>query len=393
MTPYTTRTTCRSCKAESLQPVLSLGMQALPGFVKEVRDDHPRAPLDLVQCSACGLLQLQHETDMELLCRDYWYRSSINQTMRDALADVVLDGSKFAREGVWLDIGANDGLLLSRVGERFTKVGCEPALNMLPLLEEHADRVIPEFFNAEDYLDGSSPAEVITSCACFYHVSDPDRFVADITRCLAPGGVWINQLSDAPTMLRLNAFDAICHEHACYYDVHDLKRIYDRHGLSIVSIKHNAVNGGSVRVAAVKTKNVQTNSLAGVAEVLPEDVEGFKQRVIRWKDTMTNLLESAFDDGDVWCLGASTKGDIALQYLDQNKHLVAIADRNPAKHGLFQAGSGLPITDEATFRKAKPKYALNMIWAFRDEVLLRESALRKSGTIFVNVLPNIELVI
>ena len=252
---YITRTACRNCSEPRLQPVLSLGECYLPTFVKQRDDSLPKAPLDLVRCDTCGLLQLKHETDMELLCREYFYRSSVNQTMRDALADVVLDAGKYAKEGVFLDIGANDGYLLSRVNERFTKVAVEPALNMQPMLEEHADHIDANFFSAEGFLQFADKAHIITSCACFYHVSDPDLFVHDIAKCLSDTGVWINQLSDAPTMLRLNAFDAICHEHACYWDAHQLNLLYQRHGLHIVSIKHNNVNGGSIRVAAMKSKN------------------------------------------------------------------------------------------------------------------------------------------
>ena len=130
---YTTRTTCRSCDEANFEAVLDLGDCYLPTFVVARDEALPKAPLDLVRCDSCGLLQLRHETDPELLCRDYWYRSGINQTMRDALADVVLDGMRYSKEGVWLDIGANDGYLLSRVSERFTKIASEPALNMQPM--------------------------------------------------------------------------------------------------------------------------------------------------------------------------------------------------------------------------------------------------------------------
>jgi 2-polyprenyl-3-methyl-5-hydroxy-6-metoxy-1,4-benzoquinol methylase len=359
------------------------------------RDDNwPRAPLELVRCDQCGLLQLRHQTDVDLLCREYWYRSGINQTMRDALGNVVSGALNYAKEGTWLDIGANDGYLLSRVGERFTKIAVEPALNMLPLLEEHADHIIPDYFSAQPIKELTSGADVITSCAMFYHVNEPGQFVADVAQVLSPTGVWINQLSDAPTMLRLNAFDAICHEHACYYTAHDLRTLYAKHGLQIVAVSHNTVNGGSIRIAAMHKKDRVAWSLKGVADTSLDEALAFAERVKRWKELLGNLLVlPPVGNSELWGIGASTKGAVMLQYLGLNDRFVALADRNPAKHGLIAAGSWIPVVNEPTMRAAKPKFALNVLWGFRDEILQREAELRHGGTTIINALPNPEFVL
>lgn len=386
---YVERLTCRSCKQPRLESVIHLGHQYLSNFVREKDESLPRSPLELVRCHDCGLLQLRHSIDGDLMWREYWYRSSINQTMRDALQDVVRDGLHHHHEGVWLDIGANDGYLLSRVTSRFTKIGCEPALNLIPALEEHADKTIADYFTAERALEMADSYEVITSCAMFYDLDDPDRFVGDISQVLSPTGVWINQLSDAPTMLRQNAFDAICHEHLCYYDVPTLKHLYERHGLHIIGISHNDVNGGSVRITASKIYGHGDSPTLGIRPVDAFEVQAFARRIREWKELMHNLLDMPIvRDSDVWGLGASTKGACMLQYLDRSDQIVAIGDRNPAKHGLMMAGTWIPVVDEITMRKALPRTVIPLIWAFEHEILERESALRAGGTRFLMPLPN-----
>jgi len=391
---YTERKTCRACSATGLIDVLSLGVQFLANFVRVIDMNLPRAPLDLMRCPRCGLLQLKHTVAPDLCFRDYWYRSSINQTMRDALADVVMDGCRYVKEGVWLDIGANDGYLLSRVGGRFTKVACEPALNMHSLLEEHADKILADYFQAEPLLEMADTYDCITSCACFYDVDDPDRFVGDIAKCLAPQGVWINQLNDAPTILKNNAWDGICHEHLTYWSVTALNDLYSRHGLHMISIKYNDINGGSVRVAAAKARGSGTSPLLGVAEIHEEEVVAFASRAVRWKELMSELLDMPSIRGhELWGYGASTKGAVMLQYGGFADRVVAIADRNPAKWGTFAAGSWCPVLDEATMRKASPKNLLIFPWAFRNEFVAREAELRAAGTRLWLPLPNIECVL
>lgn len=393
---YTERTTCRSCGGKELPTVLDLGSHYLPRFVEDPDDNLPQAPLDLVHCPACGLLQLRHTVDPDLLYREFWYRSSVNQTMRDALEDLVRSVD-FVQEGAWLDIGANDGTLLSKVSHAFTRIACEPATNFQDQLLEHANIVIPDYFSREALRDRwDKPCDVITSAAMFYDLDDPDRFVADVAASLSRDGVWVNQLNDAPTMLRRNAFDAICHEHLCYWDLPSLQKLYARHGLQIVNLSHNEVNGGSIRVFAKKQNYLRIGAdLVGVPITTEDAVHAFAKRVARWKDQVRSLLcgSDLFRDAPLWGYGASTKGSTLLQYLDCSETFLAIADRNPKKWGLRMSGTWIPIVDEAAMRKANPKFLFVLPWAFRQEFLDREMPLRHAGTTMLFPLPSFEMVL
>lgn len=394
----TRRTTCRSCACGPLEPVLSLGNQFLVRFVQQANLGLPRAPLNLTRCDACGLLQLEHTVSPDLLYREFWYRSSVNDSMRSALQDVVRTGLTYHHYGAWLDIGANDGFLLKKVPPNFTKIAVEPAKNFEQELGEVSDYVIADYFTAAgvDGVGMREKCDVVTSCAMFYDLDDPNRFVADIAAVLSPNGIWINQLNDAPTMLRQNAFDAICHEHLCYYDLFTLKALYERHGLVILGITYNDVNGGSVRVVAEKpSRATRSISLAGHGQVTRDSALAFAARTSKWKDRMTELIAEAAHPsrGPIWCYGASTKGCALLQYLDLNEAFTAIADRNPLKHGLVMSGSWLPIRTEEEMRQERPGYLLALPWAFRSEFVQRERDLLDAGTTMIFPLPNIELVL
>ena len=404
-TVATKRTTCRACESSKLTPVLSLGDQYLVRFVEAPDLNLPRAPLNLMRCEDCGLLQLEHTVKPDLLYREFWYRSRVNQTMRDALEDVVKTGLRYHHEGRWLDIGANDGYLLEKVPPGFTKIACEPALNFRETLEEIADHVISDYFSAKhDCLHGPTgdslhrtqgACDVITSAAMFYDLDDPNAFVRDIASCLSPNGVWINQLNDSPTMLAKNDFGAICHEHLCYYDVHSLNSLYRRHGLMILGITYNEVNGGSVRVVAEKPASMaRAADLHGHRRVSGRDAEGFATRTAKWKTQMTDLITGTLAyHNKLWLYGASTKGCAMLQYLDCNEAFYGIADRNPAKYGLFMSGAWLEISPEDIMRSQNPKHLIVLPWAFRDEFVQRERALLDAGTTMVFPLPNIEFVL
>jgi NDP-4-keto-2,6-dideoxyhexose 3-C-methyltransferase len=386
---YVTRRTCRACAQPLLRPVLSLGMQYLVEFPKQIDEDLPKAPLDLVQCDNCGLLQLGHSADPELLYRDFWYRSSVNQTMRDALKDVVRDARHYKTGGTWLDIGANDGCLLS-YAEGFYRVGCEPARVFEPDLKKHCDEVLLDFFGAQM---PPKSCDVITSIAMFYDLDDPDTFLQNIVAALKDDGIWINQLNDSPTMLARNAFDAIVHEHLCYYDVPSLAKLYARHGLEIVRITRNEVNGGSVRVTAQKRQGHKL-SLEGLGGVSREQADQFAQRIKDWRRLMQDFAGN-WRNKRIWGYGASTKGCCLLQYLGDPwvEMLHGIADRNPHKHGLVMAGTWTPILAEEHMRDDNPDLLVVFPWAFKEEFIAREAEQRAKGTVMLFPLPNIEWVL
>jgi hypothetical protein len=386
---YETRTTCRVCEGASLVPVLDMGEQYLPRFVTEIDFSLPRAPLELVQCERCNLLQLRHTVNRELLFREYWYRSSMNQSMRDALSNLVDHALQYHHSGAWLDIGANDGWLISRIPPGFHTTACEPAADFAVKLAETADLLVPDFFTHEMC---PGPYDVITSAAMFYDLDNPNQFVHDIAKSLSPDGVWINQLNDSPTMLRATAFDGICHEHLTYYDMPVLENLYRQHGLTITRVTSNEVNGGSIRVVARKSTR-QREDLLGHPMTLPIDAQAFARRSLKWRERMLELCEGTFSRGATWCYGASTKGTALLQFLGDTSSFLGVADRNPLKHGLRMVGSWLPIVSEEVMRAADPKYVLVLPWAFRDEFAQREKSLLEAGGTMVFPLPNIEMVL
>src|SRR3989338_5170999 len=84
---------CRVCKFRLLVPVLSLGEQFVSNFVDSNVIDEEKIPLELVLCDkksgGCGLLQLKHTTNPDVMYKQYWYISGINKNMTDALKDIT----------------------------------------------------------------------------------------------------------------------------------------------------------------------------------------------------------------------------------------------------------------------------------------------------------------
>jgi len=393
-----TRTTCRLCGSADLQDLLSLGDQYINDFVPRERIGAGlRAPLDLVMCPGCSLIQLRHTAPQELLyARHYWYRSGVTDTMRRALRDITaaVEGMLTLRAGdVVLDIGANDGTLLASYEvPGLIRVGCEPADNLVDQLRAHADHVIHDFWSFERYQAlGLPKAKVVTAIGMFYDLEDPNQFIGDARRALADDGVFVAQLMCLTPMLEKNDLGNICHEHLEYYSLESLKYLFERNGLEMFKIEENDVNGGSYRIFA---RHHRGTGMAFAERVSAADVTAFAERLRRNRDACVAFITGEVAKGKtVYVYGASTKGNVILQYYGLDASLItAAAERSPEKWGKYTVGTWIPIVSEEEARRAQPDYFLVLPWAFFDEFYARERAWREKGGKFIVPLPEFRVV-
>lgn len=388
-------TTCRACDSSRLEEVLDLGVHAISDFVED-GSEPDRAPLVLVRCVDCTLVQLLHTVPRERLYSRYWYRSSTNESMVAALKDVVDDAAshvQLRRGDVWLDIGANDGTLLRQVkslNPDVVRMGFEPAQNLFDEASEGGNVILPGFFPPGYGV--VQQAKVITSIAMFYDLDDPNGFVAAVRKWLHPDGAWVIQMSTLGQMIDQNAFDNICHEHLEYYSLGSLQNLLLRHDLRIAAFSANQVNGGSIRVI------VKHGALHAPWSEFPlvgsqRDVATFAARVRGLKAETQHLLHRLRREGrSVLGYGASTKGNTLLQYYEITPDILpAIADRNPDKWGRRTAGTGIPIISEEEMRGRRPDYLLALPWHFMSSFSRRERAFLERGGRFIVPLPTLKL--
>jgi phosphoribosylglycinamide formyltransferase-1 len=97
----------------------------------------------LDQCVNCKLVQLRHTVDPNILYGEhYWYQSGLNPKLKQNLLDIAEFVNQLSSPGdVVLDIGANDGTLLSGIDNDRYKIACEPAPNLQAKLANHADHI------------------------------------------------------------------------------------------------------------------------------------------------------------------------------------------------------------------------------------------------------------
>ncbi len=407
------RNSCRVCGSKSLVPVIDLGEQYLQGSF--IKDGHPAPPLrkiptQLVRCdvtkdeNGCGLLQLAHTLPAEILYANYWYRSGTNTTMKLHLKNIVDSALSFFPSGKRrvMDIGCNDGTLLGYYPGEFEKIGVDPSDIALEIPEPV--NVINSTFPSEQVSEilGTRKMDIVTSIAMFYDLEDPVGFACSIRDILSDEGVWIVEMSYLPMMLEMNSFDTICHEHLEYYSLAVLERLVKKAKLRVFKAELNDINGGSIRCYVTHESNSRydtQNDKAYLHHLRVREFEmeldidkpylEFQKRIEAVRSDLGKLLSDAQAKGErIHVYGASTKGNVLLQWCGINESIVPYAaDRNPAKKGAKTLGTNITIIDEVSSRNMKPDYYLVLPWHFKSEFLRREYETVMSGTKMIFPLP------
>ncbi len=402
---------CRLCRSAELTEIIDIGEQALSGcFPAANEPDPPSAPLVLVMCEGCGLVQLRDTVvASEMFTYDYGYRSGTNATMRRHLAGIVEwmgQRCELKSGDLVVDIGCNDGTLLkAHRTPGLERVGVDAILGKFRSDYPADIRTIEGFFTAKLVAEQFSGrrAKTISSIAMFYDLEEPHDFVKAIAALLADDGIWVMEQSYLGTMLETNAFDTICHEHLEYYALEQIQFLIESHGLRVFDVEKNAINGGSFRIAICRANSriaeLETVKAFKTAEKklnlrMRQPFEAFAARVADIREKLKTFVKRESAAGKkIYIYGASTKGNTLLQYcgLDHGS-IVAAADRNPEKWGHQTPLTRIPIVSEDAARKDKPDYFLVLPWHFRDEFLAREQAFHDNGGRFIFPMPQFEIV-
>ncbi len=402
---------CRSCQSSDLTDILSLGDLYLSDFINQKEEyKADKYPLDLIICKACNLVQLKHTTPSNVLYTDhYGYLSGINNTMRKELKGITetAEALTMPKAGdMVIDIGANDKTLLnSYKTEGLEKVGFDPIAKFGGYYYESKDIFINDYFNYEKFSQvfGDKKAKIITAISMFYDLEDPNKFVADVKKCLDKDGIFIIQQNYLLNMIKNNAYDNIVHEHLEYYSLLALEPLLERHGLKVVSAIETPINGGSFRVHVTHAERVQntSNTVRKMREkerkAHLDSLQTYKEFAFRIKKTSEKLLEFVKEETAkgkiIYVYGASTRGGTMLQYSGLRYPLIKKAvERNKEKWGKKIASVDIPIISEEQMREEKPDYLLVLPWFFYFEMRERENAYIQSGGAFIIPLPEVKVI-
>lgn len=362
-----------------LESVLVMAPMPLAGVFCESAEEAARAPtfpLTWLHCSACGLIQVREDVSGALLYSKYNYASStIAGAVRHfaTFAEFLVD--RYGDHGVrFLEIGCNDGVLLTQLPRDWRLVGCDPSDVALAATVGRMTAAPYELINASFDIEAvrasgvEGSIDVITGSNCLAHISDLKSVFDAAWLALRPAGHFWIEVHDLDALLQKNQWDTIYHEHKAEWSEASLVRCLQRVGFRHLVTFRTPTHGGSLRIGFEKTRNASPP----LDESLSPPVQCAELRTayeLRYETDSARTLRQLADAGKaIGAYGAAGRANVYLNQL-RDLRFRYVVDDSPLRMGKFLPRIATPVVAADSLRAQPIDACLVTAWNYYDDIV------------------------
>ena len=385
---------CQISNSKKLKSLIFLGYLPPVNTLKKIGStpqEEISFPAELLFCDESKLAQLGCIVDKEILFPySYPYTSSTTKILRDNFADLYKDTNKIIELGkndLIIDIGSNDGNLLSNFKQKHKVLGVTPEKIGKLAIKKGIPTII-DYFNkkvSSKILKKYGKAKVITATNVFAHIDNINSVVKAILKTLKTDGVFISESHYLLPLIQTLQYDTIYHEHLRYYSLESLNFLFKKHNLEIIDTKEIPTHGGSIRVYAARkgiykiSSNVKKQFNKEKKYLNKKSFLNFKKKVVTSKINLFNIIKKVKDKNKkIFGVGAPSRASTLINYLGLDQDIIdCVLEINGSyKIGYYIPGTKIPIINENILSEQKPDYLLLFSWHIKNEL---KKNLKKKG--------------
>ena len=384
---------CQISGSKKLKKILDLGF--LPPVnqmfrINEKNIDQNFFETSLFFCNKSKLVQINTIVDKKIVFpKNYPYTSSSTKNLRDNFHDLSNEiRTKYnLKKKFIVDIGSNDGNLLSYFRKDFKVLGVTPE-DIGKIAIKRGIPTILDYFTenvAKKIKKKFGKPDIITATNVFAHIENPKKLLKNVLSLLDKNGIFISESHYLISLIKDLQYDTIYHEHLRYYSLTSLKYFFSLLNLKIIDAKKIPTHGGSIRVSATRNRDLKPSK--NVLKILKEEKKFLKiKRLKKFKDEVTLsklklsklLLKLKQNKKRIFGISAPSRASTLINYVGIDDNIIEniLEIKGSKKIGKYLPGTKIPIFDESILYKEKPHYVLIFSWHISKQII---SNLKKKG--------------
>jgi len=378
---------CQICDSTELDSVLFIGylppVNTMPPIGSRPAEQ-PAYPAELLRCNQCQLVQIGLIVDPAILFPPtYPYTSGTTRVLRDNFAQLskeIAERYPLRQSELIVDIGSNDGTLLSNFTQHARVFGIEPT-NAGKLAVQRGIPTLTSFFNrdaVEKTVAANGKAKIVTATNVFAHIEDIHEIVDCMDKLLADDGIFVSESHYLLSLIETLQYDTIYHEHLRYYSLTALKYLLEMHGFEIIYARRIPTHGGSIRVYSARQGKYpidpEVNRLLELEKrsITKRTLTEFARAVTQTKLDLLSLIKEIKGPGTrIYGVGAPSRASTLINYVGLDNGILdcVLEIKGSYKIGKYVPGTTIPVVEEERLFADQPEYALLLSWHIADELI------------------------
>lgn len=328
----------------------------------------------LVQCSGCGLVQLNSAPVFYF--KEVIRAVSFSEEMRDFRLDYLK--SIVEKYDLWdkrvIEVGCGDGTYLLLLSKFINDVwGIEYSAKNVKECKKKGLRVIRGFIKSSNFELNDGPFDAFFMFSFLEHLPEPNRTLRGIFNNLKEDGIGIIEVPNFNMILKNKLFSEFIPDHLSYFTKETLGTTLSLNGFQIMEI--NEIWHDYILSAIVKKRSKY-------------DLLDFSTKMGKVIDNV-RLFVDRFKNVVIWGAGHQALAILAMCDISVRKKIKYVIDSATFKQGKYTPVTHIPIVSPETANRDSIEAIIVIAGSYTDEVVrlikegfrtsIRVAALKESG--------------